>query len=96
MKTFSRQFACLAVAVMASVASASAAPITVYQHSKFTITDTMVNANVPAGCKDTIYHWWFNGMYTQITTRELTITPYSLPAGTYTYYRTTRCGGGRW
>jgi hypothetical protein len=95
MKMILRQIACLAVAVMASVASASADPIsiTVPVNGQSTITDAMVNAGV-SPCPGIYYRWWRNGnLVLWATADSLIISASSLTAGqTYTYHRTTRCG----
>jgi uncharacterized protein (TIGR02145 family) len=92
--TFSKNFACLAVAVMASVTTASAViNVSIPADSPYTIMDTTVNANVPNDCHGHIYRWWRNGVYAQVATANLTIPAGSLtPGQTYTYFRTTRCG----
>jgi uncharacterized protein (TIGR02145 family) len=93
--TFSRKIACLAVAAMAGVASASAAPTIISVNAPYTITEAkLVHAvAIESPCNDSIYRWWCDGVYMKIITRELTIPAGSLTVGqTYSYQRTTRCG----
>jgi hypothetical protein len=94
MKTILKALFCLIFAVMAIIASATAQPvITTTTDKPFTITDAMVVAKVPPCVGiDTIYQWWRGDIRFLGVSRELTVPANTLAAGTYTFWRTTRCG----
>jgi formylglycine-generating enzyme required for sulfatase activity len=93
-KQFFKKILCFVFGTMAIIASAWAQPtITTTTDNPFIITDAMVNGAVPDPCIDPIYQWWRNYKFLGGEDgASLTVAANSVAAGTYKYWRDTRCG----
>jgi uncharacterized protein (TIGR02145 family) len=103
MKKISRQIACFAIALIASISTILAQTVhTIAPDGIFVITDPMVNDGVPEACDPpVVYHWVRTRASDPRSARlvpgevsaTLTIHANTLIAGeTYIYQRDTRCG----